>query len=130
MQGILIEKMVDITKELYLSIFLNRGKRCYSIIASSEGGMDIETVDKRNSELDAPLSGISTALAEDIINELKLDKNVSQSFIDFIVKLSKLVIEEEAELAEINPVAILPNGSCIALDSKVIIDDNSILQAS
>jgi succinyl-CoA synthetase beta subunit len=126
-QGILIEKMVDITKELYLSIFLNRGKRCYSIIASSEGGMDIETVDKRI-VLDAPLSGISTALAEDITNELKLDKNVSRSFIDFIVKLSKLVIEEEAELAEINPVAILPNGCCLALDSKVIIDDNSIFR--
>src|SRR5215510_1187743 len=40
-RGILIETMVNIIKELYLSIFLNRGKRCYSIIASSEGGMDI-----------------------------------------------------------------------------------------
>ena len=46
-RGILLEKMVDISKELYLSIFLNRSKRCFSIIASSEGGVDIEQTDNK-----------------------------------------------------------------------------------
>ena len=46
-RGILLEKMVDISKELYLSIFLNRSKRCFSIIASSEGGVDIEQTENK-----------------------------------------------------------------------------------
>ena len=126
-RGVLLEKIVEITKEIYLSIFLNRGKRCYSIIASSEGGMDIETVDKKI-VVDAPLSGISMELVKHIANNLSLNQNISSSFTEVIVKLSELVIKEEAELAEINPLAILANGSCLALDSKIIIDDNSMFR--
>ena len=57
-RGILLEKMVDIVKEIYLSIFLNRSKRCFSIIASSEGGIEIEQTDNKIIQ-DISIDGLS-----------------------------------------------------------------------
>src|SRR5919199_2450345 len=125
--GILLEEMVDITKELYLSLFLNRSKRCYSLIASSEGGIDIENVDNKVI-LDLPLSGLTMQKAEEVAHKLGLTSITTVSFVDFTMKISKLMEEKEAELAEINPVAILSDGSLMALDAKVIIDDNAIFR--
>ena len=103
--GILLEEIVDIKKELYLSLFLNRSKRCYSLIASAEGGMEVESViDKLI--IDIPSDGLSAQTAEDVAHKLGLTDNTVVSFIDLTMKLSKLVGEKEAELAEINPVAI------------------------
>jgi succinyl-CoA synthetase beta subunit len=126
-RGILLEKMVDISKELYLSIFLNRSKRCFSIIASSEGGMDIEQTEKKVIQ-DIFIDGISLELANDISNKLNIPDNSKNSFVNLLLNLFKLVIEKEAELAEINPLAILSDGSLIALDAKVITDDNSLFR--
>jgi succinyl-CoA synthetase beta subunit len=123
-RGVLLEEMVGITKELYLSFFLNRSKRCYSLIASAEGGIEIENVDKKVI-IDIPLNGLTMQTAEDVAHKLGLMGSMIVSFIDFITKLSRLVEEKEAELAEINPVAILGDGSLMALDAKVIIDDNA-----
>jgi succinyl-CoA synthetase beta subunit len=123
-RGVLLEEMVGITKELYLSFFLNRSKRCYSLIASAEGGIEIENVDKKVI-IDIPLNGLTMQTAEDVAHKLGLMGSMVVSFIDFITKLSRLVEEKEAELAEINPVAILGDGSLMALDAKVIIDDNA-----
>lgn len=126
-RGVLLEEMVGITKELYLSFFLNRSKRCYSLIASAEGGIEIENVDKKVI-IDIPLNGLTMQTAEDVAHKLGLMGSMVVSFIDFITKLSRLVEEKEAELAEINPVAILGDGSFMALDAKVIIDDNAIFR--
>jgi succinyl-CoA synthetase beta subunit len=123
-RGVLLEEMVGITKELYLSLFLNRSKRCYSLIASAEGGIEIENVDNKVIT-DIPLNGLTMQTAEDVAHKLGLIGSIIVSFIDFITKLSRLMEEKEAELAEINPVAILGDGSLMALDAKVIIDDNA-----
>ena len=126
-RGILLEKMVDISQELYLSIFLNRSKRCFTIIASSEGGIDIEQTEKKVIQ-DLFVDGISLELATDLANKLDIPDNSKNSFVDLFLNLFKLVIEKEAELAEINPLAILTDGSLLALDAKVIIDDNSLFR--
>jgi succinyl-CoA synthetase beta subunit len=123
-RGVLLEEMVDMTKELYLSLFLNRSKRCYSLIASAEGGIDIENVDQKVI-IDIPMNGLSMQTAEDIAHKLGLTSSSIVSFVDLTMKLSRLMEEKEAELAEINPVAILRDGSLMALDAKVIIDDNA-----
>ena len=62
-RGILLEKMVDISKELYLSIFLNRSKRCFSIIASAEGGIDIEQTENKVIQ-DFFIDGISIDISQ------------------------------------------------------------------
>jgi succinyl-CoA synthetase beta subunit len=126
-RGVLLEEMVGITKELYLSLFLNRSKRCYSLIASAEGGIEIENVDNKVI-IDIPLNGLTMQTAEDVAHKLGLKGSMIVSFIDFITKLSRLMEEKEAELAEINPVAILGDGSLMALDAKVIIDDNAMFR--
>ena len=123
-RGVLLEEMVDMTKELYLSLFLNRSKRCYSLIASAQGGIDIENVGNKVI-IDIPMNGLSMHTAEDIAHKLGLTSGTIVSFVDLTMKLSRLMEEKEAELAEINPVAVLGDGSLMALDAKVIIDDNA-----
>ncbi len=124
---ILIEEAVDIDKELYLSLFLNRGKRTYSLISSGQGGMDIENVENKVIR-DISISGLTQAIAESIAKNLGLSGVTADSFSNMVIKLAKLVREKEAELAEINPLAILRDGTCLALDAKIIIDDNSIFR--
>lgn len=123
-RGVLLEEMVDMAKELYLSLFLNRTKRCYSLIASAQGGIDIENVDNKVI-IDIPMNGLSMHTAEDVAHKLGLTSGTIISFVDLTMKLSRLMEEKEAELAEINPVAVLGDGSLMALDAKVIIDDNA-----
>ncbi len=126
-RGILLEKMVEIVKEIYLSIFLNRSKRCFSIIASSEGGVDIEQTDNKLI-LDITIDGISEELAYEIATKLGIPKDSHENFKSLLINLFRLIVGKEAELAEINPLAIISDGSLLALDAKVIIDDNALFR--
>jgi len=126
-RGILLEEMVCIKKELYLSLFLNRNKRCYSLISSAEGGVEIESAESKV-VIDISIDGLAAQKAEETASKLGLKGKTVISFIDLTTKLSRLVSEKEAELAEINPVAILDDESLIALDAKVIIDDNAMFR--
>ena len=126
-KGILIEEAVNIDKELYFSLFLNRGKRTYSLISSVQGGIDIESVENKVIQ-DISVIGLTQSDAEAVAKKLNLEGVTAKSFSDTVLKLAKLVREKEAELAEINPLAILKDGTCLALDSKIIIDDNSLFR--
>jgi succinyl-CoA synthetase beta subunit len=126
-RSILLEQAVNINQELYISLFLNRGKRSYSLICSAEGGIEIEGV-KKKFIIDVPSSGVSLSLATDVASKIGLQGQTSQSFIDFAINLSRLVFEKEAELAEINPAVVLRDASLMALDAKVIIDDNALFR--
>ena len=123
-RAILLEKMADIKKELYLSIFLNRSKRCYTIIASAEGGVEIESV-KNQIIKEIGMGDVSDEIANEVAKEMGLEGSTAEDFVDTLKKLSKLTIEKEAELVEINPLAIMQDGSLMALDGKFVTDDNS-----
>lgn len=126
-KAILLEKMAEIKKELYLSLFLNRSKRCYTIIASAEGGVEIESV-KNQIIREVGVGDVDSKTAEEVGKEIGLkDKSLAQ-FVEILRKLSKITVEKEAELAEINPLAILKDDNLVALDGKVIIDDNSMFR--
>ncbi|MBI2006996.1 MAG: acetate--CoA ligase family protein, partial [Nitrosopumilales archaeon] len=99
-RAILLEKMAEYKKELYLSLFLNRGKRCYTIIASSEGGVEIESV-KNQVIREIGLGNVEKSVAEDVAKAIGLKDNTINGFVDLVQRLSKLTIEKEAELAEI-----------------------------
>jgi succinyl-CoA synthetase beta subunit len=71
-RAILLEKMADIKKELYLSIFLNRSKRCYTIIASAEGGVEIESI-KTQIIKEIGMGDVSDEIASDVAKEMGLD---------------------------------------------------------
>lgn len=123
-RAILLEKMADIKKELYLSLFLNRSKRCYTIIASAEGGVEIESV-KNQIIKEVGLGDVDETTARQVAKEMKLEGKSVEDFVDILRKLSKITIEKEVELAEINPLAMMADGSLMALDGKVVTDDNS-----
>ncbi|MEE8180357.1 MAG: ATP-grasp domain-containing protein, partial [Nitrosopumilaceae archaeon] len=123
-RAILLEKMADIKKELYLSIFLNRSKRCYTIIASSDGGVEIESV-KNQIIKEIGMGDVSDDIAKEVAKEMGLDGKTADDLVDTLKKLSKLTIDKEAELIEINPLAIMQDGSLMALDGKFVTDDNS-----
>lgn len=126
-KAILLEQMQEYKKELYLSLFLNRSKRCYTIIASSEGGVEIESV-KNQVIREVGLGDVDKNTAEEVAKAIGLKDNSIGEFVNLVQKLSKLTVEKEAELAEINPVAILNDGTLLALDGKVIIDDNALFR--
>ncbi|MEM4612306.1 MAG: ATP-grasp domain-containing protein, partial [Candidatus Nitrosocaldus sp.] len=126
-KSILLEEFMPHSKELYLSIFLDRSKRSYAIIASPEGGVEIESVSNkivRTLEID---DGSASNLLHDIASYMGFNEDGS-SFVDIASRLIKLVDEKEAELAEINPMAVRDDGSIIALDAKVIVDDNALFR--
>jgi len=123
-RAILLEKMAEYEKELYLSLFLNRSKRCYTVIASSEGGVEIESV-KNQVIREVGLGDVDTQTAEEIAKQIGLQGRTVADFVDMLQRLAKITVEKEAELAEINPVALLKDGSLLALDGKVVTDDNS-----
>ncbi|RNJ77690.1 MAG: succinyl-CoA synthetase subunit beta [Nitrosopumilus sp. B06] len=123
-RAILLEKMADIKKELYLSLFLNRSKRCYTVIASSEGGVEIESVKNQVIE-EVGMGDVSDDVARRVAQKIGLEDSTADGFADTLKKLSKLTVEKEAELAEINPLAIMQDGSVMALDGKFVTDDNS-----
>ncbi|MCZ6582186.1 MAG: acetate--CoA ligase family protein [Thaumarchaeota archaeon] len=126
-RAILLEKIMDYRKELYLSLFLNRGKRCYTLISSSQGGVEIESV-KNQVIREIGMGNVEREVCEEVAKEIGLGGNSITEFVDLVQKLSKLTIEKEAELVEINPVAVLDDGSLLALDGKMIIDDNSMFR--
>ena len=126
-RSILLEQGVHIEQELYISIFLNRGKRCYSLICSAQGGVEIEGVENKFI-VDLPNSGLTQSLAREAASKLNLQGQTAESFENFAMNLSRLVFEKEAELAEINPAVVLEDGSLMALDAKVIIDDNALFR--
>jgi succinyl-CoA synthetase beta subunit len=125
---VLAEEKVDIKNELYLSITLDRSKRMPLIMASGEGGMDIESVpdEKIFKEWVNPLIGIQSFHIRGIVSKLKLEKEEGKEFAKVISKIYKLFREYDCELVEINPLIIKKDGGVMALDSKININDDAI----
>ncbi len=126
---LLVEQFAEHSGELYLSIFLNRSRRTYSIIASAEGGVEIESVENKViHDIDIIQDSVRREELQDVAKRLGLNSNSTPSFVDMASRLARLVNEKEAELAEINPVAVNKDGNLLALDAKVIIDDNAMFR--
>ncbi len=125
---VLAEEKVNIRKELYLSITLDRSKRMSLIMASGEGGMDIESVpdEKIFKEWVNPLIGIQSFHIRGIVSKLGLEKEEGKEVAKVISKIYKLFREYDCELVEINPLIIKKDGGVMALDSKVNINDDAM----
>jgi succinyl-CoA synthetase beta subunit len=125
---VLAEEKVDIKHELYLSITLDRSKRMPLIMASREGGVDIESVpdEKIFKEWINPLIGIQSFHIRGIVSKLKLEKEEGKEIAKVISKIYNLFRKKDCELVEINPLIISKKGSVIALDSKVNINDDAM----
>jgi len=125
---LLIERMINIKKELYLSITLDRSSKSPVIIVSENGGMDIESVpeDKIHKIYMDPLIGYSDYISREALSYLSIENK--KQFSDILKSLYNAFVNEDALLMEINPLIIDNDNNIIAGDSKVIIDDNSLFR--
>ena len=127
---IFIEEGVNIVSEFYLGVVLDRSNEKYVMMASTEGGTEIEVVAEKNPEkiykveID-PLLGIQSYQARQLVFKLGLEKSLSNKAVKFILALSKAVEQTDASLVEINPLVVTKD-DVLALDAKMNFDDNAL----
>lgn len=132
-QKVYIEEGADIADELYLGVVLDRAREMPVIMASREGGMEIEKVAAESPEkiikvaVD-PFIGFQAFHGRELAYGLGLDKDEISNFIKFAAALYKVYMENDAEMIEINPLVKTKSGSFIALDGKMGFDDNSLFR--
>lgn len=127
---LLVEEYRQPLKEMYLGITIDRRAKCPVIMVSPSGGIDIEEIARNSPEKIIkmhvhPLTGLLDYQARMLANSL--DRNKSPEIIDIIRKLYRVFIDNDCQLAEINPLAETESG-IIALDGKMIIDDNALFR--
>jgi len=126
---VLVARAAEIARELYLSIVLDRATKLPLIMLSAEGGVEIEEVARTTPEKivrrHIGLEGLRPYQARALFRPLLADpKQVTQAT-DILMKLWNVFRDGDCSLAEINPLAITPEGKVLALDAKVILDDNA-----
>jgi len=120
-------------KEYYLSILLDRAKNCNVIMASTEGGMDIEEVaehtpEKIMKEWIDPKVGLQPFQARKVAFALGLEGDAFKEMVKFITALYKAYIESDSAMFEINPVLKTSDNKILAVDAKVDLDDNALFR--
>lgn len=130
-QTLFIAEGLDYKKELYLGILLDRQNSKNVIMASTEGGVEIEKVAAETPEKIIkvwiePSIGISSYQARELAMGLHLEGNAYKDFLKFIVKLYKAYESTDASLVEVNPLVITNDDRILALDAKVNLDDNAV----
>ncbi|MFW6334136.1 MAG: ADP-forming succinate--CoA ligase subunit beta, partial [Desulfosalsimonas sp.] len=128
---VLIEKGLDIEKELYLSLMADRESAGIMIMASKAGGVDIETVAAETPEKIIkvcvnPLSGIYPYHCRQVAFGLGLDKELVKPFSQMLSSLYRLFADRDCSLLEINPLVITGDKQLCALDAKINFDDNAL----
>ena len=126
-----VEQGMDIAKELYLAVLLDRAVGRNIVMASTEGGMDIERVaaetpEKILREEVDPAIGLATFQANALGWGLGLEGDIHAKFVAFITQLVEIGTELDTELIEINPLVITGAGDVVALDGKMSFDDNAL----
>lgn len=130
-QKLYIESGANIVKEYYLAILFNRMAEQITLIASSEGGMDIEKVAKESPEKIAkvgidPQIGFKMFHGLEVARVLGLDKDEGKKLISTIAKLYKLYMDKDMNMLEINPLIKTAEGDFYALDAKCSFDDSAL----
>ncbi len=125
--SILVEEEFRHAREMYLSVSLDRSERAFVVIASSAGGIDVESLAGKAVRR-LPLSGIDKPFADSVAKELNIQGRQASEFSDILLRLERIAREKECELAEINPLAVGDDGTLMPLDAKVIIDDNALFR--
>jgi succinyl-CoA synthetase beta subunit len=130
---IYVEEGCDIARELYLGILIDRATSRITVMASTEGGMDIEEVAAKTPEkiltiaLD-PVTGLQPFHARKIAFGLGLEDGQIRSAMKFLTAMYKAFVELDASVVEINPLVVTGAGEIVALDAKMNFDDNALFR--
>ena len=130
---LLVEEGVDIARELYVGLVIDRSSQRVVVMASAEGGTEIEEVAARTPErifkaLVDPKFGLSQTDALDLMEKLGLEEHQAQEGAKFLQRLFEVFWETDASLAEINPLVVTSDNRVIALDAKFNFDDNALFR--
>ncbi len=139
-RGFKVEKVLvavasDIAKEIYLGAIVDRQTKSVLLMASAEGGVEIEETARTNPEAIIkapadPATGLASHQARAIGFRLGLDWPQVRQFDSIARKLVRAVVDIDASLAEINPIIVTPEGELRAIDAKVTIDDSAVFRHS
>lgn len=130
---LLIAEKADLAQEFYLSIMLDRLAKCPMIIFSTAGGMDIEDVARTSPDriiklpVD-PLVGVRDYTARYLTSRSGLSDELTKPLLGILERLYALFMGTDCMLAEINPLAVTPDGRLLAIDGKVSVDDSALFR--
>ena len=125
-----VERASDIAEEYYASFTLDRAAKKHLGMLSAQGGVEIETVAESDPDAIAkiwvdPAEGLSPEQARAWVEAAKLNPQATEGAIDILTKLYAAYVDGDADLCEINPLILTPDGRVHALDAKVTLDDNA-----
>jgi succinyl-CoA synthetase beta subunit len=128
-----IEQGVDIARELYLAVLLDRSVSRNIVMASTEGGMEIEKVAEETPEkilrqVIDPAIGLAAFQANELSFGLGLDGEAGRAFSGLVRSLAEAAMELDTDLVEINPLVVTGDGEVLALDAKMAFDDNALFR--
>ena len=130
---VLVQEAADIAREIYLGMVLDRDRGVPVMMASAEGGVDIEEVAARSPEkiLKSPVSperGLEPFQARKLAYELGFTAEQIPAAEKIMMAVSKVFLDKDASLVEINPLVVTPAGEVLALDAKITFDDNALFR--
>ncbi len=130
-QRLLIEEALDIARELYLGLVIDRAAEAVTVMASTEGGLEIEKVaaetpDRIFRESVSPIVGLQAYQARSLAFRLGLAGETHKKAVSFILGLAGAFAATDASLAEINPLLVTRQGDVLALDAKMNFDDTAL----
>lgn len=122
-----LEERLDIAKELYLGLTIDRSAREPLLVATAMGGMEVEQVPREKLFMEhvPALLGIQPYVLRSLRAKLELSTGTGDQVTSIVRKAYELFRKEDAELVEINPLVVMPDGRVIAGDAKLIVDDNA-----
>lgn len=130
---ILIEGAADIAREMYFSIAIDRRHACPVVIASAEGGVEIEELAKTRPEsilreVINPLRGLEDFQARRLSFALNIAPDKMGDFVRMAKTLVRLFLDLDASIVEVNPLIVTKKGDLLALDAKIVTDDNALFR--
>ena len=125
-----VEHASDIAEEYYASFTLDRAAKQYLGMLSAQGGVEIEQVAVESPDALArlevdPVEGLTEAQCRAWVEQAKLNPKATDGTVDILMKLYEVFVDGDADLVEINPLILTPEGKVHALDAKVSLDDNA-----
>ncbi|MCK4834390.1 MAG: ADP-forming succinate--CoA ligase subunit beta, partial [Gammaproteobacteria bacterium] len=128
---VLIEEISNISRELYLGAVIDRASQRVVLMASTEGGMEIEKVAAETPEKILkttlnPLTGLQPYQSRELAFGLGLEADQVKQFVRLLDGFARMFVEKDLSLVEINPLVVTEEGQLICLDGKINVDDNAL----
>jgi len=130
---LLVEEKLDLAEQLYTSVTIDRQARTYVVLASTSGGVDVEEVARTSPErivrhLVDPAGGFDIGDALNMLGQLNLNRDMAAKLASVLDTLYQAAMDYDAELVELNPLAMTSTGELVAADGRIIVDDNALFR--